>query len=90
MRAAAIVASAFMLGLAACSFGSPSSETTKNGYVGTSSMNAGQVTQLLHNQGYTGISNLHKNGNDWVGSAVGTNGTSVDFDIDQAGVIHTK
>ncbi len=84
MRSTAFAISALMLGLTACS-----SESTQTSYVGTSSMDAAQVQQLLRNQGYTDISNLHKNGNDWVGSAL-ANGRPVAFDIDQNGVVHTK
>ena len=59
MRATAIVASALVLGLGACSslFGSEAKEQTS--YAGTSSMNAAQIDQLLKCQGYRDISNLH-------------------------------
>lgn len=53
-------------------------------------MTQDQVTQLLHQQGYGQISDLHKNGSDWVGAATTRDGTHVDFDIDKNGLIHTK
>ena len=59
-------------------------------YVGTASLNQDQVTRLLNDQGYTNITGLHKNGNDWIGSAVNEDGQQVNFDIDKGGTIHTK
>ena len=89
MRVTAIVASALVLGLAACSsFGSGAKEQTS--YAGTSSMSAVQIDQLLRGQGYRDISNLHRNGPDWVGSAVNANGAAVNFDIDPGGTVHIK
>jgi hypothetical protein len=92
MRATTILASALLLGLGACSslVGSGSKEQTQASYAGTSSMNAMQIDQLLRAQGYRDIANLHKNGTDWVGSAVNANGAAIDFDIDPGGTIHTK
>ena len=49
-----------------------------------------QATELLNEQGYTEITGLHKNGTDWVGSAVDKDGQQVNFDIDKGGTIHTK
>lgn len=53
-------------------------------------MSAQQVTQLLHDQGYTNVRDLHQNGDDWVGAATARSGKHVDFDIDKNGVIHAK
>ena len=53
-------------------------------------MTAQQVTQLLHNQGYTNVTGLHQNGDNWVGAATTSTGNHVDFDIDKNGVIHAK
>jgi hypothetical protein len=64
-------------------------ETVKSGYVGTATMNEDQVTQLLNQQGYTEVTNLHENGQDWIGSA-NKGGQVVNFDIDKRGNIHTK
>ena len=64
-------------------------ENVKSTYVGVSSMDDGQVTQLLSKQGFTDITNLHKNGPDWVGSA-NKDGQMVNFDIDKNGNVHTK
>lgn len=75
---------AALLGLAACSH-----EHVKSEYVGTASMDEEQVMQLLNQHGFTDISNLHKNGADWVGSA-SKDGQAVGFDIDKSGTIHTK
>lgn len=74
--------------LGACSmFGG---EHVHSGYVGPASLSQDQVTQLLNEQGYTEINGLHKNVNDWVGSAVDKDGHQVNFDIDKGGTIHTK
>ena len=64
-------------------------ENVKSTYVGVASMDQDQVTQLLNKQGYTNITNLHKNGPDWVGSA-NKDGQMVNFDIDKNGNVHTK
>ena len=92
MRTSAFIATALVASLAACSslYGSDSSPTTKTSYVGTSSMGPTEVGQLLRNNGYSHISNLHKNGADWIGSAVNQSGKPVAFDVDQNGVVHTK
>jgi len=74
-----------MLGLAGCD----THEDVKSSYVGTSSMDQAQVTQLLNQQGFRDITNLHKNGPDWIGSAT-KGGNAVNFDIDKAGTIHTR
>lgn len=52
-------------------------------------MDQDQVAQLLNKQGYTNITNLHKNGPDWVGSA-NKDGQMVNFDIGKDGNVHTK
>lgn len=76
------------VGLSACSmFGGA---RTQSGYVGPSAMNQDQVTRLLNEQGYAGITGLHKNGTDWIGSATDQSGRQVNFDIDKGGQIHTK
>ncbi|MBV8144042.1 MAG: hypothetical protein JO184_03460 [Gammaproteobacteria bacterium] len=64
-------------------------ENVKSTYVGVASMDQDQVAQLLTKQGYTDITNLHKNGPDWVGAA-SKDGQMVNFDIDKDGTIHTK
>lgn len=82
---------ASLVTLSGCSMlGHHSSENVQTAYVGPASMNEQQVTQLLHDQGYGQVSDLHKNGTDWVGAATTRDGTHVDFDIDKNGVIHTK
>ena len=76
------------VGLSACSmFGG---ERTQSGYVGTSAMNQEQFTRLLNEQGYGGVTGLHKNGTDWVGSGTDQSGRQVNFDIDKGGTIHTQ
>ena len=85
MRTTAAIASlSVLLSLGACS-----SERVKTNYVGTASMDQDQVVQLLTQQGYTDINGLHKNGDDWIGSA-NKDGQVVNFDIDKKGTIHTK
>jgi hypothetical protein len=85
MRLPAIVPLSFLLVLAACA----GREDVKSSYVGTASMNEDQVTQLLTQQNFTGITGLHKNGRDWVGEAQ-KDGQSTSFDIAPNGTIHTK
>lgn len=75
---------ATLLLLAACG-----RENVKSSYLGTASMSEDQVTQMLNNNGYQSITSLHKNGQDWVGSAT-KDGTPVNFDIDKSGTVHTK
>jgi hypothetical protein len=84
-----IVVTPTLLGtLSACSlFGGA---RVHSDYVGTAALNQDQVTRLLNEQGYTDISGLHKNGTDWIGSAVDKGGQQVNFDIDKGGQIHTK
>lgn len=86
MRAVIVLVGATLLTLAGCS----SRENVRTAYAGTASLSAGQVRQLLHDKGYTDVSDLHKNGSDWVGAATNEGGDHVDFDIDKSGVIHTK
>jgi len=90
MRAATVLLCSGMLcssvlALSACA----THEDVKSSYIGTSSMDEAQVTQLLDQQGFHDITNLHKNGPDWVGSAT-KSGNAVNFDIDKAGNIHTR
>lgn len=83
--AAVALSCAVALSLAACA----THERTRTAYVGTGSLDESQVTQLLNNDGYHDVTNLHKNGQDWVGSAT-KSGNPVDFDIDPTGTIHTR
>jgi len=52
-------------------------------------MNEEQITRLLNEQGYTGITGLHKNGSDWIGAAM-KGSVEVNFDVDKDGKITTK
>lgn len=92
MRIAIVLGSAALLALGGCSLldRTSSSENVRTAYAGPASMSARQVTQLLHNQGYTNVRDLHQNGDDWVGAATTSAGNHVDFDIDKNGVIHAK
>lgn len=93
MRAVVVfLMTATLLVLGGCSLldRTSSSENVKTAYAGTASMTSDQVRQLLHNQGYTNVKDLHQNGDDWLGSATTSSGTHVDFDMDKNGVIHTK
>lgn len=87
MRAVIVLAGAALITLAGCS---SSRENVRTAYAGTASMTPAQVGQLLHDEGYTDVTDLHQNGKDWVGAATNKSGDHVDFDIDKAGVIHTK
>lgn len=92
MRMAIVIGGAALLFLGGCSMldRTSSSESVKTAYAGTASMTAEQVTQILHNQGYTDVMGLHQNGDNWVGAATNSAGHHVDFDIDKSGVIHAK
>lgn len=84
-----VVVTLTLLGaLSACSlFGG---ENVHSGYVGPASLSQQQVSHLLNEQGYTDITGLHKNGSNWIGSAMSSDGQRVNFDIDKDGTIHTK
>ena len=86
MRTAAAAAwcSLVVLGLGACA-----GEKVREGYVGPAAMNEEQITRLLNEQGYTGITGLHKNGSDWIGAAM-KGSVEVNFDVDKDGKITTK
>lgn len=92
MRIATVLVGAALIALGGCSLldRTSASENVRTAYAGPSSMSAQQVTQLLHNQGYKDVMDLHQNGDDWVGAATSATGAHVDFDIDKSGVIHTK
>lgn len=92
MRTAIMLAGAVSLALGGCSMfdRSSSNENVKTAYAGTASMSAQQVEQQLNSQGYTDVTGLHQNGDDWVGEAISSSGHHVDFDIDKNGVVHTK
>lgn len=84
----ALIICLLTLSTGACSmFGG---EKVQSDYVGTGSLDQSQVARMLAEKGYTNISGLHKNGQDWVGSAMNKDGQEVNFDIDKAGTIHTK
>jgi hypothetical protein len=87
MRAVPILLCSVLLSsaLSACAV----HEDVKSSYVGTASMDQSQVMQLLNQNGYQEVTNLHKNGPNWVGSAA-KDGAAVTFDIDKDGKIHTK
>ena len=80
---AAAMSGAFMI-VSGCSH-----ESVKSGYVGPASLTQDQVTQILEQNGYTGVMGLHKNGEDWVGAAQ-KDGQQVNFDVARDGTIRTK
>lgn len=83
-----VVTLTLLTAVSACSmFGR---EHVQSDYVGPAALNQDQVTRLLNEQGYQDISGLHKNGSDWIGSAVNKDGQEVNFDIDKGGTIHTR
>ena len=93
MRIFPVFMTATLLALAGCSSlldRTSTSENVRAAYAGTASMTSDQVRQLLHNKGYNRVTDLHQNGNDWVGAATSSTGKPVVFDIDKDGVIHTK
>lgn len=94
MHRLAMTGTVLVLSLSACSsmFGSDTQSSKPVEYAGSSVpvMNETQITRDLQDHGYSNITNLHKSGNDWIGSAASRSGQSVDFDVDEHGVIHTK
>ncbi len=90
MRAAAMLFCSGLLcsSLLAVSACSARHENVRTAYVGTSALSEQQVTDILNRAGYQDVTNLHKNGSDWVGSAT-HDGSPVNFDIDKDGTIRT-
>jgi hypothetical protein len=84
---------ALLLGLAACSSNSrsPSSgaATATSGSTAAAGpgMDEAQVLKDLRDHGYDNVSNLHRSGSDWRGSAVDNTGAPVQFDVDPQGLI---
>ena len=66
-----------------------SHESVKSGYVGPASLTQDQVVQILEQNGYSGVTGLHKNGEDWVGAAQ-KDGQQVNFDVARDGTVRTK
>jgi len=87
MRNMLVVSCLMLLGACSAFGGGPRSE---KGYVGPASLDEQQVSQLLRQKGYTNIQGLHKNGSDWIGSAVNSSGQQVNFDIDKDGTLSAK
>ena len=93
MRMIIIAALALPLGLPACSSTSHPSAADKTPSAASGSSTAraplseSQIRDGLSDHGYSNISNLHKAGNDWTGSAVDSTGKPVVFDVDDYGVI---
>lgn len=54
---------------------------------GSSAMNESQARQNLRDHGYGNVSNLHRSGDDWVGTATDSSGAPVNFDMNPAGII---
>jgi hypothetical protein len=84
MRMKAPVCCAILVALAACS-----SEQVKSDYMGPAAMTQDQILEMLTAHGYTEVTGLHKNGEDWVGAA-NKDGQPVNFDIDKKGTIRNK
>ncbi len=101
MRLPCAAAVMLLAGLAACSsrgggqsggaqpsYGSTGSATAPGTATsGTSVMNEAQARQNLSDHGYSNVANLHRAGDDWVGTAIDSSGKPVNFDINPAGNI---
>ncbi|HEX7968007.1 MAG TPA: hypothetical protein VF502_07295 [Stellaceae bacterium] len=101
MRMPYVAAIVLLSGLAACSwmegkrssnsqtsYGSTSaSPPSTSSMSGSSVMNESQARQNLRAHGYGNVSNLHRSGDDWVGTATDNSGQPVNFDMNPAGVI---
>lgn len=88
MRVPTIAAVAVLCSLAACS--SMSDGARGDGAISgssTSSMSEARVRQDLSDHGYTNVSDLHRSGDGWAGSAVDSTGKSVNVDVDHLGAI---
>lgn len=90
MRSLTRLSGLVLLSMGTCSLLGCASEKVQSSYVGPAAMDQPQIERLLSEQGYTNITGLHKNGSDWIGSAMNRNGQEVAFDIDKAGTVHTK
>ena len=80
----------FLLALSTSACSMFGGEKVQSDYVGTGSLDQSQVAHMLSEKGFTDITGLHKNGQDWVGSAMNKDGQQVNFDIDKTGTIRTK
>lgn len=92
MRNGIVFVGTALLALGGCAMldRTSSSENVKSAYAGTASMTAQQVEELLQNQGFSDVTNLHQNGDNWIGAAVTSAGKHVNFDLDKDGMVHTK
>lgn len=99
MRMPYVAAIVLLSGLTACSWmnrdrnqSARSSDTGTSSAAaaptsGSSAMNESQARQNLRDHGYGNVSNLHRSGDDWVGTATNNNGQPVNFDMNPAGII---
>ena len=88
----AIAAAAIMLAtLSGCHyFGSESSEAPPpSSGSSTAPINESQARQILQDEGYGNISNLHQTDNGWQASAM-RNGQSTTVGVDNYGIVHTQ
>jgi hypothetical protein len=98
MRSRSVMAAAVLLiGLSGChswrsgssAQSSDSGSSMQSGATAspTGRMSESQARQDLNNHGYSNVSDMHRSGNDWMGSAIDSSGKPVNFDVDEQGVI---
>lgn len=87
----AIAGAAIVLAtLSGCSYfgsGSSSAPPPSSGS-STAPINESQARQILQDEGYANVSNLHQTNNGWQASAT-RNGQSTTVDVDNYGIVHT-
>ena len=94
MRSRSVMAAAVLLiGLSGC-HSWESGSSTQSSDAGSSlqsgapgKMSEAQAREDLGNHGYSNVSDMHRSGNDWMGSAIDSSGKPVNFDVDEQGVI---
>jgi hypothetical protein len=92
MRVPTAIAGAAMmlLTVSGCSYlglGSSSPPPASSGS-STAPINASQARQILQDEGYSNVSNLHETSNGWQASAT-RNGQSTTVNVDNYGIVHT-
>ncbi len=54
---------------------------------GAPSLSEAEVRQSLGDHGYGNVANLHRSGDDWLGTATDSSGQPVNFDMNPSGIL---
>ncbi len=65
----------------------PAGENAGSSSAATSSLSEAEVRQSLSEHGYGNVANLHRAGDDWVGTATDSDGQPVNFDMNPGGIL---